>query len=94
MIGILSARARLTLHFRNQYLQFTSFKVHSGKRSRIILSKQADHISLWCWNGFSPNVNFFGLEKKIKINAAIVRFNLPVDDSKSFSFYKRKAVGS
>lgn len=54
------APARLTVHFRNQYLQFTSFKVHSGRRFHIIPFQISWSYLAWALEWVSPKCEFFG----------------------------------
>lgn len=69
MIGIIWPGPRLTVHFRNQYLQFTPFKVHSGEKipyypspNKLIISGPGGR------NEFSPKREFFGLKKEEEKN--------------------------
>lgn len=52
MIGIILGRGRLTVHCRNQYLQFTSFNVHSGRSCHVPLSRNKLIISFPARNEF------------------------------------------
>lgn len=91
-----SGQVRLTVHFTNQYLQFASFKVDSGRGLHVLLRPNKLIISLPAVEWVSDPkrvVFFFSLPSPShKSMAVFVCFNLAGDDSKSLSVCGRAAA--